>query len=174
MGGMHHFLRKRRGRVANEGDVIADLHCVARGRFNASIGKKPDDDHVADAMLLQLLIEVGVGKAALSPMFLNNDVAGRGRKVRIPVAAPLPSGERMTIHDRDLRRIGIIPVLIVPGLPAPVRDEDGLDPRFPCGGPDRLHVCDQVDLGGDGLDAWPDLAALGQKIIVGIDDEERR
>ena len=88
--GAHHFLAERGRCIAHERDVIAQFHRKAAGGFNAGIGKQTDDDHVRDALLFQLKVEIGVGKAALGPVLLDDDVAFLRHEVGMPFAAPRP------------------------------------------------------------------------------------
>jgi len=63
----------------------------------------------------------------------------------------------------------MIPALIVAWLPATVRDDHDLDAGGANGAVQAAKVVEESDLIGDRLDARIDLAALGQKIVVGID-----
>ena len=76
---------------------------------------------MGDAVLAKLLVEVGVGEAALRPVLLGDDVARLRREVGMPFAAPFAAGEGMARHHRLLRRIGVLPVLVVAGFPPAMR-----------------------------------------------------
>lgn len=64
MGGVHRLVGESRRGVANQRDVIAELHGVARGGLDAGIGEQSDHDHMRDALLFQQHVEVGVGESA--------------------------------------------------------------------------------------------------------------
>jgi len=66
----------------------------------------------------------------------------------------------------------MIPVLIVARLPTAVRDDHHLDARRADGAVQPAQVVEQPDLIGDRLDARIDLAALGQEIVVGVDEKQ--
>jgi len=54
-----------------------------------------------------------------------------------------------------------------------VRHDRDLDARGTDGAMEPAQIVEQPDLVGDRLDERIDLAALGQEVVVGIDDEER-
>jgi hypothetical protein len=66
----------------------------------------------------------------------------------------------------------MIPTLIVAGLPAAVRDDYDLNAGRAYGAVQPAKVVEQADLIGDRLDTRIDLAALGQEIVLGIDEEQ--
>jgi hypothetical protein len=70
--------------------VIAEFHREPAGGFDAGIGQETDDDDLLDAVLLELLVEVSVGKAALGPVLLDDDVACSRDEIWVPFAAPVP------------------------------------------------------------------------------------
>jgi hypothetical protein len=69
------------GGVFDQGDVVPQFPAEAAGRLDAGVGDHADQDNAADAVLLELQIEVGVGEAARSPVLEGNDVAGLGLEV---------------------------------------------------------------------------------------------
>ena len=88
MRGVRHLLREGSRRIGDQGHMIAQFHREAARGFNARIGQEANDDDLLDAILLELLVEVRVGKTALSPMFLDNDVAGLRHEIWVPFATP--------------------------------------------------------------------------------------
>jgi hypothetical protein len=72
MRGVHHLLRKSSRRIGDERYVITEFHRETAGGLDAGIGHETDKDDLLDTVLLELLVEIGVGKAALSPMFLDD------------------------------------------------------------------------------------------------------
>lgn len=93
MGGVHHFLGKGRRGIPDQGNVKPIFHRVSPGGLDAGVGKEADQDHMRDTMLPKLLVKIGIRKAALRPMFLDDDVALPGREVGMPVAAPFAARE---------------------------------------------------------------------------------
>ena len=71
----------------------------------------------------------------------------------------------------DLGRIGMVPIGIVARFPASVRRDGHLDAGALHRSVDRFQIVDQTDFLGDGLDAGPDLAAFGEEVVIGIDEE---
>src|SRR5262249_55159479 len=93
MCGMHQLTRESRGRITNQGDVIAVLHREARRRIDAGVSQQSHDDRVTDAMLLELQIEIGVGETALSPMLADDDIAVARREIGMKLTTPRPLRE---------------------------------------------------------------------------------
>src|SRR5215813_12216994 len=75
---MHHLVRVVRGRVLHHGDLVAQLGGVANSRFDAGVRDQPDDDELMGAVLLELQVQVGVGEAARTPVFLATISPGAG------------------------------------------------------------------------------------------------
>src|ERR1700678_1229666 len=121
MRGVHHFVRECGCRIPDQSDVVTEFHRIACGGLDAGIRKKSDDYDVWYASLPQLRVQIGIGEAALSPMFLGHDITLLRGEVRMPVAAPLAACERVTAHDADLRRIGMVPIFIVARFPSAMR-----------------------------------------------------
>ena len=171
MGGVHHFrLESGRG-VAHQGDVVAEFLCVTSSGFDAGVGEQTDDDHVGNALLLEAEIQVGIGKAAGTPMLLNDDVAVLRRKIGMPFAAPFAACEVVHVLDLALGGAGVIPGFVVALFPATVRYDDHLDVEGADGAVEAAQVIEQADLVGDGFEQGEDLAAFGQEIVVGIDQQ---
>src|ERR1700730_7235377 len=66
--GAHLYIRIIRGRVSYRRDVVAELSGIANRRLHARVRDEPDDDELVNAVLFELQIEIGVGKAAGTPM----------------------------------------------------------------------------------------------------------
>jgi len=56
-------LKNKAQLIASLLSVIAELHREPAGGFDAAIGQETDDDDLLDAVLLELLVEINVGKA---------------------------------------------------------------------------------------------------------------
>ena len=59
---MHGLLAERGGGVLDQGDVVPEFHAKAAGRLDAGAGDHADQHDAADAVLLELQIEIGVAK----------------------------------------------------------------------------------------------------------------
>ncbi len=84
---VHGFFGESGRGVFNKRHVIAQFHRKTAGRLDAGVGKEANDNHAADAVLLQLLIEIGVCKTALSPVLADNNVPRLGSKLGVPFSA---------------------------------------------------------------------------------------
>jgi hypothetical protein len=119
-----------------------------------------DDDHVRDALLFQLKVEIGVCKPALAPVLLNDDIAFLRYKVRMPFSAPRTPGEGMALPHEALSRIRMIPVVVVTGLPAAMRGVDN---------PRGAKVVEQSDVCGNVVEHRKELAAIREKVVIRVD-----
>src|SRR5262245_40277782 len=54
---MHLCVAEGGGRVAYQRDVVAKIHCVLGCGLDAGVGNQADNDHVGDAVLLELHVE---------------------------------------------------------------------------------------------------------------------
>ena len=97
VSGAHHFSGESGRRIPHERDVIAQFHGEPTRGFNACIRQQADHDHVCDALLFELEVEIGVSKAALPPVFLNDDVAFLRHKVGMPITTPRSRCERVAL-----------------------------------------------------------------------------
>jgi hypothetical protein len=72
---MHLLIRVIRRRVLYHRDLVAKLSGEANSCLHARVCYEPDDDELMDAVLLELQIQIGVGKATGTPMLEGHDVA---------------------------------------------------------------------------------------------------
>jgi hypothetical protein len=98
--------------------VIAEFHSETAGRLNAGVRNHADEDDLFDSVLFKLLVEVSVGKAALRPMLLDDDVSLVRDKVRMPLTAPSTLCENLVLSAGDLPGIRVLPMGVVAGFPA--------------------------------------------------------
>jgi hypothetical protein len=61
--------------------VVPEFHAEAAGRLDTGVGDQAYQDDAADAVLLELQIEIGVGKAARSPVLAGDDIARLGLEI---------------------------------------------------------------------------------------------
>src|SRR5215472_1145986 len=135
-GGAINFVRRVHGLgaerccgIAHQGDVIAEFRAVARGALDAGVREHACDDDLLDAALLELEIEVGVGKPVLAPMLLNRDVAWLGHQFRVPVAAPHTLSKDRLAIGQGLRGARMTPSIVIPFAPLAVRYIEHHDTR---------------------------------------------
>src|SRR5262249_11586179 len=110
--------------------------------------------------------------AALTPVLMGDEVARFRYEVRMPFATPFAAREAVALHDGSLGGVGMIPILVVAGLPAPVWDDHHLDASDADRAIQPTQIVEEPDFVGDRLDAWKNLAAVGQEIVVGIDEKQ--
>src|SRR5262249_35053602 len=148
---------------------IAELSGIANSRFDAGVCDQPDDDELMDAVLLELQVKVGVGEAAGAPMLRGNDLTRLRDELGAELAAPSAIFEALPLPSCLLNWRNVFPRLIVARTVAVMHGVE--DPKFRLarGIQDLQHVWNAVVRFGDGFDAWPDLAALGNEIVVWID-----
>ena len=85
---VHGFATEGGGGILDQGDVIPEFHAEAAGRFDTRVRNHADQDDVANAVLLELKIEIGIREAARSPMLPDNDIARLGLEVIMNRADP--------------------------------------------------------------------------------------
>ncbi len=76
---MHRLPAKGRCRILHEGDVVTELHSETAGRVDAGTCQQADDD-LFGPMFFRLVVEVGVGKAALQPTGMYRAEQGQGTR----------------------------------------------------------------------------------------------
>jgi hypothetical protein len=92
---------------------------------------------MTNAVLLELQVEIGVGKAARSPMLVDNDIARPGLEVVMERSAPTVVGEDLRVGPGELVRRGIVKGDVIAGLSAMVRHKEYLQSPSPR---DRDHL----------------------------------
>jgi hypothetical protein len=137
--------------------MIAELHREAAGRLDAGIGQQADHDAVLDAVLFELLVEIGVGEAALRPMFFDDYIFLLWCEIRMPFAAPCSFRKRLPLPGRNLIRIGMFPLLVVAGFSAMMRHDEELHFRGSRCRDDLAQMIEQMLFFGDLLDHRPKL-----------------
>src|SRR5215468_449949 len=125
-----------------------------------------------DTVLLELQIEVGVGEAAGTPMFLGDDLAGRRYEFGAEFAAPGPILEGFVLPGPSLDGSDIRPRLIIARTVAMMHGVEDPQLRLARRIQDLKHVGDTLVGFGDRLDAGPDLATFGDEVVIRIDHEQ--
>src|SRR5215831_3848634 len=171
-GSMHHLVCVVRGRVLNDGDVITELGGVAHGRFDAGVRDESDDDELMDVVLLELQVQVGVGEATGTPVFLCDNLAWCRGEFGTELATPCAVFEALALPRGSLNWRNVGPHFIVAcTIPMMHGIEDA---KFHCArGIQHLqHVGNAVVCFGDSFDSGPELAALGNEVVVGVDHQK--
>jgi hypothetical protein len=68
--------------------VITQLHSEAPRRLNSTVRNETDQHVLLNAVLLKLQVEISVCKAALRPVFLDDDIALLGTELGVEFATP--------------------------------------------------------------------------------------
>src|SRR4029077_7169059 len=89
------------------------------------------------------------------------------------LAAPGAVLEDPSLPSRLLDRRDVLPGLVVAGAVAMMRRIEDAQPGLARRVQDPQHVRNAAIGFRDRLDPVPDLAALGDEVVVGVDDEER-
>jgi len=128
--GLECFRRECRGSVLEHGDVVAQLDGIAPRRFNARVGDEPSDDDVRNAMLAQLIVEIGVCEAAGGEMLRRYDIAcvEVWLELLMELTTPGALGEELDRLRPDLRRGGVLPVRVVTRAILAMRHEEDGNP----------------------------------------------
>src|SRR5215467_3392655 len=168
-GSMHHLVCVVRRRILNDGDVITELGGIAHSRFDAGMRDESDDDELMDAVLLELQVQVGVGEATGTPVFLCNNLTRRRHEFDTELATPCAIFEALVLPRGSLNRRNVGPRLVVACTISMMHGVE--DAKLHCarGIQDLQHVGNAVVCFSDSFDAGPDLASLGNEVVVGID-----
>ena len=90
----------------------------------------------------------------------------------MPFTPPGSSREGLALLHGKLAGIGLVPPLVVAGFPASVRNNEHLDKGLSDGPQNGAQIVEQVNVAGDLFHHRPELAAFGQKVVVGIDQKQ--
>src|SRR6516225_6493238 len=168
-GDMHHLVRVIRRGILNDGDLVTELGGIAHSRFDAGMRDESDDDELMNAVLLQLQVQVGVGEATGTPVFLCDNLTWRRHELGTELATPCAVFEALVLPRGSLNRRNVGPRFVVACTISMMHGIE--DAKLHCarGIQDFEHVGNAVVCFSDSFDAGPDLAALGNEVVVGID-----
>src|SRR5215831_759157 len=110
---MHLLIRVICRCVLNDGDVITELGGKAHSRFDAGMRDKSDDDELMDAVLLELQVQVGVGEATGTPVFLYDNLTCRRHEFGTKLATPCAVFEAFVLPRGSLNRRNVGPRFVV-------------------------------------------------------------
>src|SRR5499427_5225791 len=111
--GVHHLVRVIRRRVLHHGNVITELGGIAHSRFDAGMRNESDDDELMDAVLLELQVQVGVGEATGTPVFLGDNLTWRRREFGTELTTPCAVFEALVLPGGSLNRRNVGPRFVV-------------------------------------------------------------
>ncbi len=169
---MHLLLRVVRDRVSDHRDLVTELGCEANGRFDAGMRDEADDDELMDAVLLELQIEIGVGKATGAPMLRGDNLARLGLEPGTDLATPGAVLEGLAHPCRSLDGSNILPGLVVAGTVAMMQCIEDAQLRLPRGFENLQHMRNTIIGFRDSPNAVPDLAPFGDEVVVGIEHQK--
>ena len=105
-------------------------------------------------------------------MLLRNHLARRRHELGAELAAPGAVCEGLALPRRPLDGRDVFPRLVIARTVAVMHGIEDAQLRLPRSISNLQHVGDTVVRLGDGLDARPELAALGNEVVVGINHQK--
>src|SRR5262245_50834016 len=129
-----------------------------------------DDDELMDAELLELQVQVSVGEATGTPVFLCDDLTRRRHEFGTELATPCAVFEALVLLRCSLNLRNVGPPFVVAWTISMMHGIEDAKRHFTRGIQDLQHVGNAVVCFSDSFDAGPDLAALGNEVVVGIND----
>src|SRR5215813_13581188 len=105
-------------------------------------------------------------------MLLGHNVAGLRCELTPDLAAPGPILESLSLPASPLNRYNVFPCFVVAGTVTTMHRIEDAQARATRSIQDLQRVWNAIVCFGDSLNAIPDLAALGNEIIVRIDNQE--
>src|SRR5215471_17281379 len=128
-----------------------------------------DDDELMDAMLLELQVQVGVGEATGTPVFLRDNLTWRRHEFGTELATPCAVFEALVLPRTSLNRRDVRPCFVVACTVSMMHSIEDAKLRCARGIQNLQHVGNAVVCFSDCFDEGPELAALGNEVVVGID-----
>src|SRR5262249_18463952 len=120
-----------------------------------------DDDELMDAVLLELQVQVGIGEATGTPVFLGDNLTWHRRELGTELATPCAVFEGLVLPRGSLNRRNVGPRFVVPRTISMMHGIEDAKLRRARGIQDLQHVGNAVVCFSDSFDTGPDLAALG-------------
>src|SRR6516225_9987729 len=151
--------------------MITELGTPSRGGLDTGVRGHADDD-LLDAALLEVEVEVGVGKAVLAPMLLDHDVARLRCELRMPFAAPRAFRKDGASVGQNLQWARMTPSVIIPLAPASVRHVEYCNAYAARGFEERAQMRQQFHRLGNCLEVRPEFAPVAQEIVIRIDEQQ--
>src|SRR5262249_11137700 len=171
-GCVHLLVRVTRGRIFHHRDLVAKLSAVAYGRLHTGMRDESDDNELMNAVLLELQIQVSVGKAAGTPVLEGHDVAHLRCELAADLATPGPVLEGLMRPGSFLDGSNVLPGFVVARAVPMMQRIENVQPRLPRSTQDLQHVRNTIIRLCDSLQAIPYLASLGDEVVVRVDHQE--
>src|SRR5215469_16205523 len=133
---------------------------------------EPDDNQLVDAMLLEQQIQVGVGKAAGTPMFLRHNLTRQRGEFGTDLAAPCAVFESLSRPRKLLDRRNVLPVLVVARAVTMMQRIEDAKLRLPRSIQDLQHMRNATIRFCNGPNSVPYLPTFRHESGVGVDDEK--
>src|SRR6516225_1974088 len=154
-GCVHLLVRVTRGRVLHHRDLVAKLRAVAYGRLQARMRDESDNNELMNAKLLELQIQIGVGKATGTPVLQGHDVAHLRCELAADLATPGPVLEGLMRPGCLLDGSNVLPGLVVALTVSMMQRIENAQPRLPRSIQDLQHVRNTIIRFCDSLQAVP-------------------
>src|ERR1700722_16246960 len=169
--GVHVLVGVARGRVFYHRALIAEFGGIANGGLHTGVRDQSHDDDFVNAALLELHIQIRVGKAAGTPMLRGDDIARLRFEPGPDFAAPRTVFERLPQPPCFLNGRDVLPGLVVAIAISSMHRVEHPDTSFSRCFKKPLHMRNTLIPLGDALYAIPDLAALGNEVVIRIDQD---
>src|SRR5215510_3391458 len=121
-------------------------------------------------VLLELQVQVGVGEAAGTPVVLCDNLTWRRHEFGTELATPCAVFEALVLPRGSFNRRNVGPRLVVACTISMMHGIEHVKLHCARGIQDLQHVGNAVVCLSDSFDAGPDFAALGNEVVVGIDN----
>src|SRR5262249_17953876 len=145
----------------------------AHSRFDAGMSDESDDDELMDAVLLELQVQVGVGEAAGTPVFLCHNLTWLRHEFGTELATPCAVFEALMLPPSSLIRTHVPTCFVGCSMIPMMHGREDAKLRFARRIQDLQHVGNAVVCFSDSFDAGPDLATLGNEVVVRIHHQQR-
>src|SRR5262249_41558399 len=129
------------------------------------MGDESDDDELMDAVLLELQVQVGVGEATGTPVFLRDNLTWRRHEFGTELATPCAAFEGLVLPRGALNRRHVGPRFVVARTISMMHGIEDAKLRRARGVKNLQHVGNAAVCFSHRLDAGPDLAALRNEIV---------
>src|SRR5262249_22619656 len=154
-GRVHLLVRVTRGRVFHHRDLVAKLSAIAYRGLHTRMRDEADDNEVMNAVLLELQIQIRVGKAAGTPMLKGHDVAHLRCELAADLAAPGPVLEGLVRPSCLLDGSNVLPGFVVAWAIPMMQRIENAQPHLSRSTQDLQHVRNAIIRLRNSLQAIP-------------------
>ena len=135
-------------RVAQYGDVVAEIDALTDGRFDAGVGEQTADHDVGDPRAVQMRIQIRATEGAGNRMLARNELGGLRGQLTVKLATmsagvkePISASEKLAwIRESWLILVWMVPVM---------GRVDDQNPRPSRSGKHATEIGDQIDTEGN-------------------------